>query len=364
MILFFLPTRLRDRFKERKPLVVLFDLLLVGALVSASFTVLFRFVEQVTWEESLWQVWQTATTVGYGNRPAQTSVGRYATMAFGLIDIAIVGAGIGAVFDAREDKRRRTRLGQMSNPYRNGYVVFNFPGASWFRGFVTEIRHVEKDAPVCVVDDNIEQLPEAIAALPNVHFIKGSVLDKDTYTRAKLPENKAVIVFPTHSGDPSSDGTTRVAVDLILSTVTERTRVLHVLVSPENDWMFAELRSTSVMETLEVLAIVQECQDVHSADIVQRLLLNTQDANPMTVTPERIVGWTWQEFVTYAMPAAEACNVDINPFAIIKSGEPQVCPPRSLRIEAGDLLSVIAHTGLDWAKFEEALEKARGAGAA
>jgi len=247
----------------------------------------------------------------------------------------------------------------MPNPYRDGYVVFNFPGPSWFKGFITEIRHVEPGAPVCVVDDTIDHLPEAIAAMSKVHFIKGSVLDKDTYTRAKLDQNKAVIVFPTHPGDPSSDGTTRVAVDLILGTVSPETRVLHVLVSPENHWMFDELRSTSVMETLEVLAIVQECQDVHSADIVQRLLLNTQDANPMTVVPNRIVGWTWREFVSYALPAAEAAGVDINPFALIKAGEPHLCPPPSTPIEAGDLLSVIAYTGFDWARFEDALVRAR-----
>ena len=359
MILFFVPSRLRRRIKERKPLVVLLDLVLLGALVSAGFVVLFRLVEDVTWEEAVWQVWQTATTVGYGNRPAQTSIGRYATMAFGLIDIAIVGAGIGAVFDAREDRRRRTRMGQMDNPYRDGYVVFNFPGVSWFKGFVNEIRHVEPDAPICVVDDAIDQLPESVAAMPRVHFIKGSLLDKSTYTSAKLAENRVAIVFPTHPGDPTSDGTTRVAVDLILGAVTEATRVLHVLVSPDNDWMFAHLNSTAVMETLEVLAIVQECQDVHSADIVQRLLLNTQDANPKTVTPKRIVGWTWQEFVTYAMPAAEECGVEINPFAIIKDGRPHLCPTRSTRIDEGDLLSVIAHTGFDWARFEDALVRAR-----
>ena len=359
MILFLLPARLGERFKDRKPLLLLFDLLILGAVVSAGFVVLLRFVEDVTWEEAIWLVWQTATTVGYGDQPAQTSIGRYATMAFGLMDIAIVGAGIGAVFDAREDRRRRTRLGLMDNPHRDGYVVFNFPGVSRFTGFVHEIRHVESDAPVCVVDDAIEQLPESVTALPHVHFVKGSVLDKDTYTRAKLADNKVVIVFPTHPGDPSSDGTTRVAVDLILDTVTADTRVLHVLVSPDNDWMFSHLASTAVMETLEVLAIVQECQDVHSADIVQRLLLNTQDANPMTVVPERIVGWTWQEFVTYALPAAEERRVEINPFAIIKDGVPHLCPSRLERIEEGDLLSVVAHTGLDWPAFEHALVRAR-----
>lgn len=359
MILFFLPSRVRQRVEQRKPLIVMLDLLILGAIVSTAFVVLFRFAEDVTWEEAIWQVWQTATTVGYGNQPAQTSMGRYATMVFGLMDIAIVGAGIGAVFDAREDKRRRMRTGLMDNPYRDGYVVFNFPGVSWFKGFVNEIRHVEADVPVCVVDDAIDHLPEGIASLPRIHFVKGSLLDKDTYTRAKLAENKAVIVFPTHPGDPSSDGTTRVAVDLIIGTVSEDTRVLHVLVSPENDWMFDELRSTSVMETLEVLAIVQECQDVHSADIVQRLLMNTQDANPKTVAPNRIVGWTWQDFVTHALPAAEDIGVEINPFAIIKDGQPHVCPARSTLIEAGDLLSIIVYTGFDWARFEEALVRAR-----
>ncbi len=338
----------------------LIDLLATAVVVSVLFLFAYRYIEGVSWEEAVWQVWQTATTVGFGNRPAQTLLGRMATMFFGLIDIAILGATIGAIFDEREDRRARRRSGLMRNPYKDGYVLFNYPGTSRFEALVAELRHVEREVPVCVVDDTLDELPTAAAGLDNVHFIRGSILDQGTYERARIRENTAVIVFPIEASLPESDGTTRTVVDLVARFVDETTRILHVLVSAENGWMFDDIDSTAIMEHLEVLALVQECQDTHSAPIVQRLLLNTEGANPDTVVPSRTVGWTWREFVLAAMEASGATGVLVNPLALVKSGEhPIVAPSPDDTIGEGDAISVISFPGFDWARFEAAMAASR-----
>ena len=82
--------------------------------------------------------------------------------------------------------------------------------------------------------------------------------------------------------------------------------------------MFEGINSTAVIESLEVLALVQECQDPHSASIVQRLLLNTAGGNPNTVAAQRTVGWSWMEFGQYCMEASERCGVLANPLALVK----------------------------------------------
>jgi len=100
--------------------------------------------------------------------------------------------------------------------------------------------------------------------------------------------------------------------------------------------MFEGINSTAVIESLEVLALVQECQDPHSASIVQRLLLNTAGGNPNTVAAQRTVGWSWMEFGQYCMEASERCGVLANPLALVKQSGPLVCPPPSELIDQGD----------------------------
>jgi voltage-gated potassium channel len=359
LILLLIPQHIRRRFAVRR--LWLIDLLVTALIVSVLFLVAYRHVESVSWEEAAWQVWQTATTVGFGNRPARTLLGRMATMFFGLIDIAILGATIGAIFDEREDRRARRRSGLMKNPHKDGYVLFNYPGTSRFQALVAELRYVEREVPICVVDDRIDELPPGAAGLDNVHFIHGSILSRETYERARLRDNTAVIVFPLEASLPESDGTTRTVVDLVGHFVDETTRILHVLVSAENGWMFDEFRSTAIMEHLEMLALVQECQDTYSAPIVQRLLMNTEGANPDTVKPVRTVGWTWSQFVISTMLASGDTGVHVNPLALVKVGEePMVAPSPDAVIGPEDHISLISFPGFDWDKFEAGMASSSG----
>ena len=87
----------------------------------------------------------------------------------------------------------------MDNPFKNGYIIFHFPGENTLRLFLRELYVVEGKVGVCVIDESMEQLPTGIVQEfgRKVHFIRGSSLDKITYERAKIEKNKAVIYFYT-----------------------------------------------------------------------------------------------------------------------------------------------------------------------
>jgi len=314
-----------------------------------------KYIENYDWSEAIWQGWQTFTTVGYGNAPPQTVLGRAYTIVLSTIGIAIVGAVFSAAFDYSHFLSELKRSGFMKNPHKNGYVIFNFPDTHQLSSFIQELRTVEPEVGICLVDSRLEELPKSIASLHHIHFIKGSTLDENTYQRANLIQNKAVIVFPHNPTLGDSDGATKTTVDLIEQFTGETTRIIHILVDPKNAWMFAKNRSTSILESFELFAIIQECQDPYSARIVEALLLNTEGANPKTLKPNHIIGWNWGEFLEYSLKVCQQTEITCTPFAMVKKGEPLTCPNMLELITKDSFLSVIAFNDFNWEDFEQQL---------
>ena len=306
----------------------------------------------------MWQAWQTFTTVGYGNAPAQTTAGRAITMLLSTMGIAFVGALFSAAFDYKQYLREKKKYGYMKNPHKDGYVVFNFPERATAYNLIKELRTVEKNVSVCFVDSELEELPDSISRLPNIHFVKGDTMQQSTYIDAGIKDAKAVLVFPIRSGVTESDAATKTIVDLIARfTEGSTTRIIYTLVDAQNNWMFDAERATHVLADLEVLAMVQECQDEKSAEIVEKLLMNTEGANPQTVRPNRVIGWTWGEFTNSLVYTAQKKDLPCNPFALITPEGTNTCPSYNTVIEKEDLLSIIAHHGFDWEELEAAMEK-------
>ena len=354
MILFLLPQRLKQKVKNNAPLKWLINILGFYLLVCIAHFVGFKYTENVNWNESFWQTWQTFTTVGYGNAPAESVIGRGVTVLFGTIGIMFLGAIFSAVFETIQKQKEIRRFGMMDNPFKNSYVIFNYPGRVKLNDFIKETRFVEENVGVCIVDANIEELPPDIVHMGNIHFIKGSTLEQDTYKRAKLTDNKVVIIFPVEANNPESDAGTKTIVDLVLKFVeSKKTRIMHVLVNPNNEWMFKDIDSTTIHESMEIFAIVQEAQDPMSVNIIQKLLRNTEGANPKTVVPKKTIGWSWGNFQRVAMAAAVELSMSVNPFALVHNNKSYSCPDPTTIIIKGDFLSIIAYNDFDWCKLEE-----------
>ena len=352
--------RLITRFRSLENLSLLSEFILLFFLIFFVYIILYKWIEDVGWEEALWQGWQTFTTVGYGNQPARTLEGRILTMVLSTMGIAVLAGIFSEIFEYRRLMVEKKTLGLMKNPIKDGYVIFNFPEVHQGNNFINELRTVERNVGICIVDNNLERLPESIAILPNIHFIKGSTLDRDTYERSRITDNKAVIIFPNNSAS-GSDGETKTIVDLVTKFVTSipdcKTRIVHILADPRNAWMFQDSYSTQVSERFELLAVVQELQDIYSAEIIETLLTNSKGANLKTVRPQEIIGWTWEEFVQRSIIVSRRINLLCNPLALIKEGENNSCPSLDDVIEEGDHISVISFNNFKWYKFEKELVK-------
>ncbi|MBZ0264408.1 potassium channel family protein [bacterium] len=352
MILFFLPSQIRSKVKRHPPVAWFLDVSLFILLLSVIHMFLFRYIEQSTWNEALWQTWQTFTTVGYGNAPAETLLGRLVSIILATAGIAMVGVLFAAALDIHLYRTERRRKGMVNNPIKNGYVIFNFPGTSVLQHLIDETRYTEPDAGFCIIDGRIGELPSSFQIQPHIHFIHGSVLEKDTYKRAKLDKNKVVIVFPVEKGKDDSDGVTKTIVDILPKFIGDETRIIHILVDPDNNWMFEGLPSTPIMESLEILAVAQECQDPHSAHALQNLLLNTEGANPNAYKVKNLVGMTWQEIQEKAPIAARKIDMPVIPFALVHDNTTYTCPDFETKIHENDSLLVFTVNELKWDEFE------------
>lgn len=354
-------SRLFGRWHTAYSLSLLSEFIILFLLIFSIHLVLYKWLEGVSWEEAFWQGWQTFTTVGYGDQPARTFEGRVVTMVLSTMGIAVLAGIFSEIFEYRRLMVEKKTLGLMKNPIKDGYVIFNFPEVHQGSIFINELRTVERNVGICIVDNNLEKLPENIAILPNIHFIKGSPLNRDTYERARITDNKAVIIFPNKPSVSNSDGETKTIVDLVTMFVTGipecKTRIVHILADPRNAWMFQDSYSTQVSERFELLAVVQELQDKYSAEIIETLLTNSRGANLRTVTPKEIVGWTWEEFVQRSIAVSRRINLLCNPLALIKDGENNACPSLDDVIEEGDCISVITFSNFKWDKFEKELVK-------
>ncbi len=173
---------------------------------------------------------------------------------------------------------------------------------------------------------------------------------------AGLRENKAVIVFPINPSVPDSDSSTKTIVDLVEQFVTN-TRIIHVIVDPQNSWLFKNSSSTQTFEGLDVLAVVQECQDKYSAEIMENILRNTEGVHPKTIQPDLVIGWTWYKFIERSIQVGKRMEVQVNPIAIIKNGQIHTCPTFDTVIEKDDLISIITNIEFKWAEFEKTLIK-------
>lgn len=355
MLFHLLRQRLKTRFQSRLTLVTLW-LIWAGLLITCFIgAIAVSRAEGVSLWDAAWQVWQTITTVGYGDGPAKTVIGRLFTVLYSVIGIVLFSKLITAIADHREDNREKKRYGLMKSPQVGGYVVVQFPGATRLATLIDEIRFLEPHAGICVVDSQLDELPAEIRVKDDIHFVRGRLFDRETFAQARMSEAKTIIVFPNPALAAEADGSTRTIVELIEQVVPESVRITYVLADVNSAWMFESCRATPVHADIEILTLVQEVQDPHTAAAIQHLLSNRFGANPNTVVAKHSAGMTWGEFVVKMAGVCVASGTPVTPFALVQKGIPAHCPAYDSKIAAGDAIILISSESLDWDGLERKL---------
>jgi voltage-gated potassium channel Kch len=327
------------------------------ALVMLAMGFIYGVAEHAGWRDSMWLVWQTITTVGYGDIPPKTFAGRFGVMVCGILAIFLMSYVVSSGLDYREDQRRRRRLGLETNRERDCYLLVCCRAEEELLTFITQLRTVKPNAAVCIVDDILEELPPKVAHLPRVEFVRGPILSRDTYERAGIATCRQVIIFPHQPGRDASDATTQTLVTLAERMVGPDVPIMHFLVDQENEDLFEGLRSKAIYADFAIFAAVQECQDQGSAEIFTTLMSNSHGVHPTTFIADKVIGWTWGQFIAAANKVSQQSKTRVNPLALIHAGQSDPCPAHDSVIAKGDSLSLIVHSGFSYSAFEEELTK-------
>lgn len=356
-MLFFLPKKVRSRLVgQHTTLLNLIDLWISFLVVVLIAGFVLSFAEKIVLKDALWQVWQTVTTVGYGDGPAKTDIGRIATVIYSVAGIVLFGKLITVHSDFREEKRHARRYGNMKNPDINGYVILRFPGESNLLTLIAELRRIETDVPICIVDPFIEELPPSTQYLGKLHFVRGSLLSKATYENAGLTQAKQIIIFPDATQGSEADATTRTIIELVENLTNHQVSIIFVLADTKNRWMFEGCRAKAIHSNVEVLLVAQECEDPHSADAVQGMLSNLDGANPKTVSVSSALhGLPWGEVASRFPRACHSLGIRARPLALVRDGVPNHLPHFDIAIQPGDQIILLATGEMAWPVLEKAL---------
>lgn len=356
-MLFFIPKKIRSRFsREHLTLLTLTDLWLSLIIVALVGGAVLCYSEKVAFKDALWQVWQTVTTVGYGDGPAKSDIGRLVTVLYSVAGIVLFGKLISVHGEYREEQRRARRFGYMKNPATNGYVILRFPGESNLSTLVAELRKSQPEVPICVVDPLIEELPQAMQSIPRLHFVRGSLLSRSTYDEASITQSKQIIIFPDPAQGSEADATTRTILELVENVTSKSVAVIFVLADTKNLWMFEGCHAKAIHANVEVLLIAQECEDPSSAEAIQSMLSNLRGANPKTVSlSPSLHGVTWGDLAARFPRACQAIGIRAAPLALLRDHVPHHLPEFDTKITAGDQLILLVTGEMNWSNLESAL---------
>ena len=302
--MFVILKRVKSVVHSHKPVKAAVSIGCGVAILFSVYTAGYVYLEGASVMEGVWQSWQTFTTVGYGNAPANTNLGRIFSMIFGTIGIAVMAVLIAIMSDMRQYFRDRRRLGFMENKMKDGYVIINWPGKPAATRIINQLRAEEPDCPLCFVDSDLEELPASVQALKDVHYYKGNLSCKDTYENANVRNNKAVIVFPKNPDDADVDISTSSVVKLVKDFINGDSRILYMLCNSENRWLFPE-DTTPIMKNFWVFAMAQEITDNDSSSLIEKLVNNSDG--------ESINSWRPQANTSWATIRTQLAGSKINP---------------------------------------------------
>ncbi|MFC1609090.1 ion channel [Patescibacteria group bacterium] len=360
MPIFLLPQFMRKYIYKNRGMMRLIHLSTWLTFLFSTFVLGIYFFEKSTLEEAVWLAWQTFTTVGYGDLPAKTILGRLMTMVVGTAGIGFLTSFIGILMEIKLEKITRRRYGFMPNKTKNSCVIVGIPSVADFFLFREQFKSQGIEMHFCIVDEKAEELPLEISSLGlEVHFVKDRLLRPKTYKKANVEHASSVIVLPKESGVSASDALTESIARMISRMIDpKKTRLTYIYVDPENRPIFDELPAVGILENFEILGLFQEIVDQYTYQITERLLRNSSDEVPHTVDIDsEIMGWTWGKLTRSISELSEETGADVNPLAHIRGHEPTSCPSQRIQIEEGDQISIIVHHGFNWKKFQRELIK-------
>ena len=301
--------------------------------------------------DALWYSIVSITTIGYGDLAPDSMGARIGTAIFiVLLGLSAFTAAIGMTVDWLIDLQLKERTGLGRALARDHLLIVNYPSERRVRQVIDEFlgdpRH--KDDEIVVITDKVDSLP---FDLRNGHFVRGSPLEEETYSRANVGDARQAIVLSPGYDDPSSDSVNASIVS-ILEHLNPKIRTVVESLNVKHELLFKGSKNASVVHTFQISSnlLVQESQDPGVNRLTLAITSNQMEGNlASTRVSEAPAGP-----MSYMDVAKVLLNTDVNLVGVLR-GEAVHVQFRHIEMIEGDLLVYVSSEALDWPSIRSLL---------
>ena len=340
--------------------VKIFRAILLAISLNLLFGTAFYLVEgrasgELTLWDSIWWAMVTMTTVGYGDYYANTIIGRFfISYPCMLIGIGIIGYLVAAVAESVLEKGSRKRRGLMTISDRDHIVICHCPGPDKILQLVAELK-AGKDydrRSFVVVTDRFTEIPEEFQDR-DIKFVKGDPTREDILIRANIAACAGIFILAVDPSDPASDAKTFAIGTIVQMMKKEKglsAKVILELVSKENLKMLKRTHADGIVfsEGITDCLLVQEFLYPGVHDIIHQIISNTAGSQ-FYIVDTRLQGRKISDIQVAVLK--HPANLQV--IGIIKEEKQILNPPKTMVIDKGDKLIMLAESYKDLQSIEE-----------
>lgn len=299
--------------------------------------------------DAIWYSFISITTIGYGDISAQSMPARLATIVFVVgLGLAVFSVVLGTGIEWVSENIDRTTRGLGKAYTKDHVIIVNFPSEARVRQIIRELRSDSeyRDKDIVIVSDSIEKIPFSDE---EVIFIRGPVLEQETYERADAREAKMAIVLATSYHDTSSDAVVASAVS-VLNHMNADSHIVAECLNPKHRSLFESVHCDAVVFSMQISGNLL-AQEVHDPGISQLMDTITSNAVGTTLYSTWIPG---SANVPYQELARKMLDLGANMLCVNRHRDCITCF-RDAVPQEGDRIVYIGTERWDWDEMRAAL---------
>jgi len=301
-------------------------------------------------DDALWYSFISITTIGYGDFYAESGPARLGTLFFvvamGLATFSVV-IGMGIDWVAEQTSRIEGGLGEIQA--NDHIIIVNFPSESRLRQIVQELMSDSgyKDKEIVIVADSIDRLP---FSENNLMFVRGPILEQETYQRACIKNASMAIVLAMSYTDPSSDAIVASVVS-VMDSLNSETHIVAECLNPKHRMLFDTVNCDAVIYSMQISGNLL-AQEVHDPGVAQ--LIDTITSN-IRGTTLYSVGVEEKLTIGYGEIAKRLFDADVN-LLCVNRGLESLTSFTGLSPQPGDRVIYAGTERWTWSQLKHAIK--------
>lgn len=301
--------------------------------------------------DALWYSAISITTIGYGDHYAQSTPARLSTVFFVVfVGLAAFSVVLGMGIEWVSEQASKSIRGLGTAVASNHVIIVNFPSETRVRQIIQELKSDSghNNREIVIVADSIDMLP---FTEKNVVFIRGPVLEHDTYERARINDAEMAIVLATSYSDPCSDAVVASVVSVI-DNMKSDTHIVAECLNPNHRKLFASVNCDAIIYSMQISGnlLAQEVHDPGVAQLIDTITSNQRGTTLFTLlVPDGVS-------VSYHELAKQLLDIDVNLICVNRQDE-SLTALRTLTSQPGDRLVYAGMERWNWDQLQRALKQ-------